>query len=336
MVEHRRHARRRPRDRAHDGDEPAGRARRAKGRCTSSTSAAATTTTSCAPPTGWRIAKRVETTLWFEGSLPPRAAACRPRFRAFEQEARRCRRRSPGASSGRDGQRAARVVGERRRRALRVRVVGAAHVEVAGLADEAAGQLVRERRHAHLARGSTRSAACASATSGRPLSLVVKSEPPSSIIRNIGTQIAVSSTMPMRRSGMRSSVPLRMRSVHASAAAVQRKTDSSGGRTKSSGCGVPRVVERAALVGDVEHRRHAVVDERAPDRVVIGMRERAAVDERGRDHREVHAVALEPCELGARASRASRSVHVRDRVHLARGRRSRPTRTSGSTRSCSR
>ena len=64
----------------------------------------------------------------------------------------------------------------------------------------------------------------------------------------------------------------------------------------------------AALVGDVEHRRHAVLDERAPDRVVVGMRERPAVDERGRDHRELHAVALEPRELGARASAASRSV----------------------------
>ena len=114
--------------------------------------------------------------------------------------------------------------------------------------------------------------------------------------------------MPMRRSGKRSSVPLRMRSVHASAAAVQRKTDSSGGTTKSSGCVYQRVVERAALVGDVEHGRDAVVDERAPDRVVIGMRERPAVDERGRDHRELDAVALETRELGRAATSASRNV----------------------------
>src|SRR6478672_3201889 len=70
---------------------------------------------------------------------------------------------------------------------------------------------------------------------GRPLSLVVKFVPPSSIIRNIGTQIADNSTIPIRRSGKRSSVPLRMRSVHASAAAVQRKIDSNGGSESSVG-----------------------------------------------------------------------------------------------------
>ena len=132
---------------------------------------------------------------------------------------------------------------------------------------------------------------------GRPFSRVVNSVPPSSIIRNIGTQTADSSTIPMRSSGRRSSVPLRMRSVHASAAAVQRKIDSSGGSPPSSGVGVPDVVEHPALIGDVEHRRHAVLDERAPDRVVIDVRERTAVDERGRDHREVHAGAFELREL---------------------------------------
>jgi hypothetical protein len=56
-----------------------------------------------------------------------------------------------------------------------------------------------------------------------PARLVTTSVPPSSIIKNIGTQTAESSTMPIRRSGSRSSVPFRMRSVHASAAAVHRK-----------------------------------------------------------------------------------------------------------------
>ena len=128
--------------------------------------------------------------------------------------------------------------------------------------------------------------------------------------------------MPMRRSGKRSSVPFRMRSVHASAAAVQRNTDSSGGRTEVVGLRVPRVVERAPLVGDVEHGRDAVVDERAPDRVVVGMRQRPAVDERGRDHREPHAIA----RRGAPARRVSQprvaQRHVRDRMHLAARRRS--------------
>ena len=68
-VEHRRHARRRPRDGAHDGDEPAGRGARAKVRCTSSTSAAATTTSSSARPRGGASSRRVED-LWFEGTLP--------------------------------------------------------------------------------------------------------------------------------------------------------------------------------------------------------------------------------------------------------------------------
>ena len=115
-----------------------------------------------------------------------------------------------------------------------MRVVGAAHVEVAGLVDDRPGSSYENddtrtwRRKYSL--GSMRSG-----YTGRPLSRVVKRVPPSSIIRNIGTQIADSSTTPMRSSGMRSSVPLRMRSVHASAAAVQRKIDSSGGSPPSSG-----------------------------------------------------------------------------------------------------
>ena len=64
------HARRRPRDVPHDGDQPAGRGDARRRRCTSSSSARATTTSSCAPTRGWRIAKRVETTMWFQGSLP--------------------------------------------------------------------------------------------------------------------------------------------------------------------------------------------------------------------------------------------------------------------------
>ena len=86
--------------------------------------------------------------------------------------------------------------------------------------------------------------------------------------------------------------------MHASAAAVQRNTESSVETNESGGSVYHAVVERTALVGDVEHRPHAVLDERPPDRIVIGMRERSTVDERGRDHRELHAVAFQPCQLG--------------------------------------
>ena len=46
------------------------------------------------------------------------------------------------------------------------------------------------------------------------------------------------------------------------------------------------------------------------------MRERTAVDERGRDHREVHAGAFEVGQL-AREPRVVAQRHVRDRVHAA-------------------
>ena len=62
----------------------------------------------------------------------------------------------------------------------------------------------------------------------------MKSQPPSSISRNIGTQIEDSSTMPRCRSGCRSKVPLTMRSVIATAGGVHRKIDSITG-TKLSG-----------------------------------------------------------------------------------------------------
>ena len=97
---------------------------------------------------GWKIAQRVETTLWFQGSLPDELLD--PAL-ALAAAATTLSWNKPGRVVGPDGSRRARVVGERRRRALRVRVVGAAHVEVAGLADEPRRQLVRERRHPHLA-----------------------------------------------------------------------------------------------------------------------------------------------------------------------------------------
>ena len=42
---------------------------------------------------------------------------------------------------------------------------------------------------------------------------------------------------------------------------------------------VPGVVERSGLIGDVEHRRDAVLDERGPDPVQVGVRERLPVDD---------------------------------------------------------
>ena len=144
----------------------------------------------------------------------------------------------------------------------------------------------------------------------------MKRVPPSSIIRNIGTQIADSSTMPMRSSGMRSSVPLRMRSVHASAAAVQRKIDSSGGRPPSSGTEYHTssntrrwsATWNTGVTPCCTNARHK--------RVVVGVRERAAVDERGRDHREVYAGALELGELAGEPLLVAQR-EVRDRVHTA-------------------
>ena len=55
----------------------------------------------------------------------------------------------------------------------------------------------------------------------------------------------------------------------------------------------------------MEHRCYAVLRERVPDRVVIGMRERATVDERRRDHREVHTRALEVGELAVHPLRVA-------------------------------
>ena len=170
---------------------------------------------------------------------------------------------------------------------------------------------------------------------GRPFSRFENSVPPSSIIRNIGTHTAESSTIPMRSSGSRSRVPFRMRSVHASAAARPEEDRLERRKAAVVGHGVPHVVEHAALIGDVEHRRDAVVHERAPDPVVVGMRKRTTVDERGRDHRQVHTCALEGGEL-AREPLVVAHRQVRDGMHAARDRRPRPNRTNGSTRSCSR
>ena len=52
----------------------------------------------------------------------------------------------------------------------------------------------------------------------------------------------------------------------------------------------------------MEHGCHAVVDEGAPEAIVVGMRERTTVDERGRHHREVDAGALEVGELATSQS----------------------------------
>jgi hypothetical protein len=76
---------------------------------------------------------------------------------------------------------------------------------------------------------------CARGASGRPFNFAVKSAPPSSIIKNIGTQIALSSTIPSFNSGIRSNTPLRMRSVAPSAPGTHKNTDSIGATNESSG-----------------------------------------------------------------------------------------------------
>ena len=59
-----------------------------------------------------------------------------------------------------------------------------------------------------------------------------------------------------------------------------------------------------------------MLDEGAPHSVVIGMRERPPVDQRGRHHREMHAVAFQPGELGKDPTLVAQR-EVRDGVHLA-------------------
>ena len=84
----------------------------------------------------------------------------------------------------------------------------------------------------------------ASSTTGRPLSLAVNSEPPSSIIKNIGTQTALSSTMPMRRSGkpieraVQDEVGARERGRRPEEHGLERR------QAEVVGLRVPRVVER--------------------------------------------------------------------------------------------
>ena len=163
----------------------------------------------------------------------------------------------------------------------------------------------------------------------------MNSEPPSSIIRNIGTQTALELDDPDAQVGM----PLE-RAVQDQVGARERGRGPEEHRVERRhervvGSVYQHVVERPALVGDVEHRAHAVLDERAPDRVVVGMRQRAAVDERGRNHRELHAVALQARELGEQPLLVAQR-DVRDGMHLAPAVGDDRARTNGSTRSCSR
>ena len=148
--------------------------------------------------------------------------------------------------------------------------------------------------------GSSRSAASTASASGRPLSLAVNSEPPSSIIRNIGTQTALELDDADAQVGMAFERAVQDEVGARERGRASRGTPSRASSTNASGGSVYHASSNGRRWSATWNSgRHAVLDERAPDRVVVGMRERPAVDERGRDHREPHAVALEPRELGA-------------------------------------
>ena len=122
--------------------------------------------------------------------------------------------------------------------------------------------------------------------------------------------------MPMRRSGKRSSVPFRMRSVHASAAAVHRNTDSSGGRPKSSGC-VYHASSNGRRWSATWNTGVTPLSTNARQIAVVRrVRQRTTVDERRRDHREPHAIAREPRQLGREPVRVPQR-HMRDGMHPA-------------------
>ncbi len=55
------------------------------------------------------------------------------------------------------------------------------------------------------------------------------------------------------------------------------------------GLGVEGLVDDPGLVGHVEHRRDADVDERRPQAVVVGVGQRSPVDGRRGDHAETYA-----------------------------------------------
>ena len=121
--------------------------------------------------------------------------------------------------------------------------------------------------------------------------------------RKLGTQPAVSSTTPMRRSREALERP------------VEDEIGQSDGRGQPQEDGVeqqpaviglahvPGRMERALEARDVEDRRHALVAEGGPHRIEVGMRERLPVDRRRGDHGQAHT-------LGAAPGGSPRTAHV--------------------------
>ena len=89
-----------------------------------------------------------------------------------------------------------------------------------------------------------------------------------------------------------------MRSVTATAGGTHRKIDSNGWDGRLLRVGVEGLVEDVRLVGHMEDRRDAVINERRPQPVVVRVGERPAVHRRRGDHPEPHAGARQSGELG--------------------------------------
>ena len=97
--------------------------------------------------------------------------------------------------------------------------------------------------------------------------------------------------------------------------------------------GEPRVVEEPRLIGDVEHRGDAVLDERRPDAVVVRVGERSAVDHRRGDHGEAHPRRARGTRARPRASRGRAGSGGRPATAV-RPPRPPPIRTTGSRPAC--
>ena len=200
-------------------------------------------------------------------------------------------------------------------RSLRVRIVAAAHEEVTSTLDESFGTLVRERRHAHL-----------------PADVLARRQ------RHVGDRLAVQPCheahtavevheehrQPDRRQLDDAEAELGSSLEHA---VHDQIGDRERGRHPQEHrrqhrvrrlgiTGVPGFVERPLLVGDVEHGRHVVLDECCPGAIKIGMRERAAVDERRCDHRQADSAGGQRGELLIEPVEVAQG-QVRDRVQPA-------------------
>ena len=115
--------------------------------------------------------------------------------------------------------------------------------------------------------------------------------------RKLGTQLAVSSTTPMRRRGNRSSTPLRIRLARATAGARYKKMESKSCSPSSCSPSRQAGMQRALEFRDVEHGRDALVAERRPHGIEVGVRQRLPVHRRRGDHGQAHALRPHPRDL---------------------------------------